>query len=438
MILKVKSISKIEGEVKAPPSKSYSHRGVILASVSSGISRLYDVLLSEDTLATINACRILGATITQKKDYLEVIGTGGKLHNVSSKAIDLANSGTTLRLLTSIASLSDNQVVLTGDKSLQSRPMGILIRSLKSLGADVYSANNDNNAPIIINPGYKGGETNVSGSISSQFISSILISAPLSEIGVSLIVLPQFKSKPYVNMTIDVMEKFGVTVNNVQYVKHEDCSKKVKSCEIFHYKIEPQKYNSCDYFVEGDYSSASYLLGAVAILGGNLKVNNLLKDSKQGDKFILEILIKMGANINISNDFVEISSSGKLSGIEVDLSDSPDLLITVAVLGALAKGTTKITGVKHAKLKETNRITTTVSELKKLNCDIEELDDGMIIKGGISSGTVDSHKDHRLAMAFSLLALKYNVNILNGDVFNVSFPNFIETMSEIGIDLELR
>ncbi len=437
MKLKVKSISNIGGVVKAPPSKSYSHRAVILASLAEGTSKLYDMLFSEDTLASIRVCKTLGAQITKTDDYLEVIGAGGKLHNSSDEPIDLANSGTTLRLMTSVSSLSDNDVILTGDDSLQTRPMDLLIGAIRNLGIEAKSINDNGKAPILIKPGYDGGETNISGSVSSQYISSILISSPLSDNGVTLFVLPEFKSRPYVDMTLDIMKKFGVRVLKGFYVKHDDCTKEHKTCRIDEFKVKKQNYKACDYTVEGDYSSASYLLACIAINGGHAKILNLFENSKQGDKLILDILKRMGADITVHDDYVEISSDGKLKGIDVNLSNAPDLLITVAVLAAMAEGTTNITGVKHARVKETDRIDTTCRQLEKLNCKLEEFEDGMSITGGVSSGTVDSCGDHRLAMAFSLIGLKHDIEIMNGEVFDVSFPNFIESMAEIGFELEL-
>lgn len=437
MNLKVKNISGVGGIVKAPPSKSYSHRAVILASLANGTSKIYDLLFSQDVISSINVCSALGANITKKDGYLEVVGTGGELHNSSENPIDLGNSGTTLRLMASIASLSDNEVILTGDDSLQTRPMGILMESLDSLGVVVTSIRDNEKAPIVVKPGYDGGEATILGNVSSQFISSILISAPLSDNGVKLLVLPDFKSRPYVDMSIDIMSKFGVNVSNSFYIRHDDCDKEFKSCRIDEFNIAKQEYSSCDYVVEGDYSSASYLLAAIAIYGGKAKILNLFKDSKQGDKVILDILEKMGAKVDIFDDYVEISSEGKLNGIDVDLSNAPDLLITVAILAALANGTTNIIGVKHARVKETDRIATTCEELKKLGCNLKEFEDGMSIEGGLTSGIVDSHKDHRLAMAFSLVGLKYDIEITNGEVFDVSFPNFIEAMAEIGVELEL-
>lgn len=438
MILKVKNISEIGGVVKAPPSKSYSHRAVILASLANGTSKLYDMLYSEDTLASIRVCEALGAKITKKDDCLEVIGTGGRLHNSSQSPIDLANSGTTLRLMTSVSALSDNEVTLTGDDSLKTRPMGLLMDALMPLGVETESLNDNEKAPILIKPGYLGGETNIMGNVSSQFISSIIISSPLSENGATLYVLPEFKSKPYVNMTLDIMRKFGVKVLKGYYLKHESCDKVNQSCRIDEFKVLKQDYVACDYTVEGDYSSASYLLALIAINGGKAKIRNLFFDSKQGDKYILDILQEMGATIVRGEDYVEIVSDGNLKAIDVNLSNAPDLLITVAVLAAMAEGTTNITGVAHARVKETDRIDTTCRELEKLGCMLEEHEDGMSITGGVTSGVVDSHGDHRLAMAFSLFGLKHDIKITNGEVFDVSFPNFIESMAELGFELELE
>ena len=455
MNLKIKNFSKINGAVKAPSSKSYSHRAVILATLSEGKSKLFDVLYSEDVLSTIRACEALGAKIDKKKeiilkgdksqtvDYLEVYGTGGKLHNISkdpsSDMVDLANSGTTLRIMTSVAALSDNEVIFTGDDSLKTRPMGALIDALEALGVKIESLGENNKAPLKIYPGYEGGQTDILGSISSQFISSILISAPLSKKGVELEVYPEFVSKPYVDMTISILEKFGITIEEENYQFHETCKKEHTDCLGVKFNVKPQKYTASDYIVEGDYSSASYLLAATAIAGGYVRVENLFSDSKQGDKFILDVLEDMGANVTVFDDYVSLRSDGNLKGIDVNLANAPDLLLTVAVLGAVAEGKTTITGVSHGRLKETDRIDTTCRELEKLGCKLEEFEDGMTIYGQtICDGVVESHNDHRLAMAFSLLGLKHDVEVENGECFDVSFPNFIEIMGEIGIEMELK
>ena len=239
-------------------------------------------------------------------------------------------------------------------------------------------------------------------------------------------------------MTLDIMRKFGVKTLSGYYLKHDECDKQHQGCRIDEFKVKKQSYLACDYTVEGDYSSASYLLALIAINGGKAKIKNLFRDSKQGDKYILEILQNMGATIIRGEDYVEIASNGDLKAIDVDLSNAPDLLITVAVLAAMAQGTTNITGVAHARVKETDRIDTTCRELEKLGCVLEEHEDGMTITGGVESGVVDSHGDHRLAMAFSLIGLKHDIKITDGEVFDVSFPNFIESMAELGFELELE
>ncbi|KZX10334.1 3-phosphoshikimate 1-carboxyvinyltransferase [Methanobrevibacter curvatus] len=439
MILKIRKLNKVGGEIKAPPSKSYTHRAIIISSFADGESIIHDPLISEDTLSSIGACESFGSKIELINDDsdLKIIATKN-IENSSTEAIDLKNSGTTLRIMTSMAGLSCNSTVFTGDKSLRTRPMGILMKSGKQLGLNAKSLRGDEKPPIKVKPGFVGGKTAIDGSVSSQFISSLLMAGALSENGLKLEVKGDFISKSYVAMTLDIMEKFGVNINSDLSTKgHENCNEYEKKCASTFFDLKPQKYISREYTVEGDYSSASYPLSAVAINGGEIKVKNLFKESKQGDKIIINILNQMGCEVSIFEDYVILKSNGMLRGVDVNLYNSPDLLPTVAVLGAMAEGTTKITGVRHARFKETDRIAKCSAELKKLGCHVNEFHDGMEVIGGINSGTVTSHGDHRIAMAFSLLNLKHEVAIENGDVFSVSFPNFLEVMAEIGLDFEL-
>ncbi|MDR0912831.1 MAG: 3-phosphoshikimate 1-carboxyvinyltransferase [Methanobrevibacter sp.] len=457
MFLKIKNIGKygkIGGEIKAPPSKSYSHRAIILASFADGESVIRDVLLSEDTYSSITACESFGAKIKliENNKSLKILATPA-IQNISNDAIDLNNSGTTLRIMTSIAGLSSNKTIFTGDESLKTRPMQILLDAGRDLGLNAKSINDNGKPPIAIEPGFVGGKTVIDGSVSSQFISSLLIAGTISDNGIDLEVKGDFISKSYVAMTLDIMEKFGINFVSDLFTKgHEDCCEANKKCASTFFKIKPQKYISREYTVEGDFSSASYPLSLVAIMGGEIRVNNLFKDSKQGDKLILEILEKMGANITIDDDYIVLKSDGNLNGIDMNLNNSPDLLPTVSVLAAMAKGTTKIYGVHHARFKETDRIAKCAEELKKLNINVREFDDGMEIIGGLNLNKNDvednnldnspiilnSHNDHRIAMAFSLIGLKREIAIENGDVFDVSFPNFLEIMAEIGFYLELE
>jgi 3-phosphoshikimate 1-carboxyvinyltransferase len=414
----IKKTDSIGGVIKAPPSKSYTHRAIIISSLANGKSTLKDPLLSEDTLASLNACRALGCEIRQENDKCVVNGSFGSLITPEN-VIDLKNSGTTLRIMTTVSSLAPNYTVLTGDSSLRTRPMQDLLDALSGLGITAFSTRNNGKPPICIKGGFIGGQTNIKGNISSQFISSLLIASPYAEKPVDINIKGDFISKPYVDMTTDVMEKFGVS---------PDYDKENNS---FH--ITPQTYKGRDYTIEGDYSSASYIIGAAAALEGEVKINNLFKDSKQGDKQILDIVKEMGAEVKFKKDEVIIRGHGELKGVEVNLENAPDLLPTVAALGAIADGMTKITNVEHARFKETDRIHTCALELSRLGVQLEELKDGLLIKGGAKGGTVKSHGDHRLVMALSLVGLKVgNVKIENASVYDVSFPNFPEGMKELG------
>jgi 3-phosphoshikimate 1-carboxyvinyltransferase len=417
MDLEVQAVDGLFGNVKAPPSKSYTHRAFLMAFLADGVSTIKDPLYSEDTLASLNSCKALGSNVNQFEDNCEITGVKGT-PETPENVLDLKNSGTTLRIITSVASLAKGYTVLTGDESLRTRPMKDLLDALKPLGVSAFSTRNNGKPPIIVKGGFKGGETFINGNVSSQFISSIIMAAPCAENPVDLHVKGDFISKPYVDMTIDLMKKFGV---NLDYERRE---------KSFH--IEPQTYRSMDYIVEGDYSSASYIIAAAACLNSKVVVNNLMIDSKQGDKAILEIVKEMGADVKVKNNEVVIQGQGMLKGVDVNLQNAPDLLPTVAALGAMAEGRTHITGVEHARFKETDRIHTCSTELAKLGVSLKEEDDGMKITGGVHGGTVKSHMDHRLAMAFYIIGLKVgNIRIEDASVYNVSFPNFPETMKKL-------
>lgn len=424
MKLIIQKTDVIEGVIKAPPSKSYTHRAIIISSLGDGKSQLKDPLFSKDTLASLNACEALGAEIKQKKESCIVQGTGGKL-KTPEDVLDLKNSGTTLRIMTSVAALAPDYTVLTGDGSLRTRPMQDLLDALNGLSVTAFSTRNNGKPPICIKGGFKGGKTDIKGDVSSQFISSLLIASPYAENPVDINIKGNFISKPYVDMTTDVMEKFQV---NVDYDKENNS---------FH--VENQSYKGRDYTIEGDFSSASYIIGAAAALEGEILLKNVFKDSKQGDKQILDIVKEMGAEVKFKKDEVKIRGYGELQGIEVSLENAPDLLPTVSALGAISEGETRITNVEHARFKETDRIHTCAVELSKLGVSLKEEHDGLIIKGGAKGGIVKSHGDHRLVMALSLVGLKVGgVRIENASVYNVSFPNFPEAMKKLGCKIEIH
>ncbi|WP_424355677.1 3-phosphoshikimate 1-carboxyvinyltransferase [Methanobacterium sp. MBAC-LM] len=424
MELEIQKTDKIEGVIKAPPSKSYTHRAIIISSLAEGKSTLNDPLYSEDTLASLDACRALGCEIKKENDRCIVNGTGGVLETPED-VVDLKNSGTTLRIMTSVSALASNYTVLTGDSSLKTRPMQDLLDALKSLGVTAFSSRGNGKPPICIKGGFKGGKTSIKGDVSSQFISSLLIASPYAQNSVDINVKGDFISKPYVDMTTDIMEKFGVSL---------DYNKKQGS---FH--IDPQTYKGRDYTVEGDYSSVSYIIGAAAALNGKVTVRNVFKDSKQGDKQILDIVKDMGAEVKVKKDEVTIIGQGELNGTHVNLENAPDLLPTVAALGAVSNGVTTIGNVEHARFKETDRIHTCALELSKLGVKVTEKKDGLVIKGGAKGGIVKSHGDHRLVMALSLVGLKTGgLTIENASVYDVSFPNFPEAMKRLGCNIKTK
>ena len=423
MDLQVEKINKISGVIKAPASKSYSHRAFIAAALAEGQSILRDPLYSADTIATLEACEQLGALFQRYPDKCIVQGTAGYIRTPEN-IIDVKNSGTSVRILSSVAAIAPraNYTIFTGDESLRKRPMQDLIDALENLGVQISSSQSNGTPPIIVKGGFEGGQTDIKGDVSSQFISAIIMAAPYSEKPVTLNVKGTFVSKPYVNMTLSVISKFGIdfeydTTNIPEYSS---------------YYIEPQKYEATDYTIEGDYSSASYILAAAAMLPSNLTVKNLYKDSMQGDKIIIDIIKKMGAEVTVDDDQIHIESDGNLKAFDINLEDAPDLLPTISILMAQAEGVSKITGVEHARFKETDRVHNCAVELENVGVDVEELQDGLIIKGNPTGGYVDSHIDHRMVMAFYVLGLKIgNIIIKDASCYDISFPNFLEVMHTI-------
>lgn len=423
MDLQVEKISRIGGIIKAPASKSYSHRAFIAAALAEGQSVLKDPLYSEDTLATLEACEQLGALFQRYPDKCIVQGTAGYIRTPDN-VIDVKNSGTSVRILSSVAAIAPraNYTIFTGDESLRKRPMQDLIDALENLGVTIYSSQSNGTPPIIVKGGFDGGETDIKGDVSSQFISSIIMAAPYSKKPVTLNVRGTFVSKPYVNMTLSVISKFGIdfeydTTNVPEYSS---------------YYIEPQKYEATEYIIEGDYSSASYMIAAAAMIPSSITIKNLFSDSMQGDKVILDIIEKMGATVKVSDTEVHIESDGQLKAFDINLENAPDLLPTVAVLMAEAEGTSVITGVEHARYKETDRVHNCAIELSNVGIEVEEMKDGLIIKGNPTGGVVNSHLDHRMVMAFYVLGLKTgNIIIKDAACYDVSFPNFLDVMNEI-------
>jgi 3-phosphoshikimate 1-carboxyvinyltransferase len=421
MIAKVKK-SEVWGDVEAPPSKSYTHRSIVIGSLGR-YSKIEKPLLSADTLATVGACRAMGAEISVKDDYLEIAGVIGK-PKVPDDVINAANSGTTLRLCLSMAALADGATVFTGDSSLRTRPNGPLIKALNGLGAVCFSTRYNGLAPIVVQGPLEGGEISIEGGISSQFISSMLISCPFAKRDTTININGELKSRPYVEVTLEMMDKAGGKVST--------------DYREFHIESD-QEYDLKSYRIPGDFSSASYMLAAGA-LAGKVTVENLF-ESRQGDAAIMEHLLDMGANVywDTAKGTVTVEKA-ELKGIDIDVGATPDLVPTLAVLAACAKGETHITNAAHVRYKETDRLHAITTELKKMGADIVEEPDGLIIRGGRLRGAkVDGYDDHRIVMALAVAGLMATgaTSIGTAESVDISYPGFFNDLKRIGAKVEL-
>lgn len=408
--------SILTGTISCPPNKSYSHRAIFLASLSDGKSTLRNVLLSRDTLATVNACKAFGAKI-EINDSTVVVESNGKI-TPQDLEIDASNSGTTIRISTAIASLSDKMITLTGDASLKKRPMQPLLDALKQLGVQCTSTNGK--PPVTVKGRADGGITRIAGSISSQFISALLISGPKMKNGITLEIDGDLVSKPYLDSTIATMKKFGVTVNAISPYKK--------------YNVPNQEYKATEFVVPSDFSSMALLLSAAVLLGENMSIDASLGDLPQGDREILSYLEKLGVKINVGEK-ITIVSPKLLNGGRFDLSNNPDLLPPMAILALKTSRPIEIYNVKHARFKETDRIAILAKELAKIGIGITEKEDGLILESPkvLKSAELESSEDHRLFMAFSIAGMFVgNCTVTDPYSVDVSYPTFVEDMRRIG------
>ena len=418
--------SSLRGEVFAPPSKSYTHRAITLAALSKE-SIVRRPLLSADTLATVRASEKFGASIERKGENLIIHGFDGK-PKVPDDVIDAANSGTTLRLMTAIAALTDGITVLTGDSSLRARPNGPLLEALNRLGASACSTRGNERAPIIVKGELKGADVDINGSISSQFISALLIACPLTESSTTLSIIGKLKSRPYVDVTLEMLELAGVKIQT----DNENGTK----------FIIPgmQKYDFKDYTIPGDFSSASYLLAAAAMTDGSEVTIKNLFPSKQGDKLIIEILEQMGADITWDKQAgtVKVKGGRQLKAITFDAGATPDLVPTVAVLATVAEGTSRIVNAEHVRYKETDRLRALATELPKLGVSLIEEKDSLTITGGkLHGAAVHGWDDHRIVMALAVAGMVAgDTTIDTTESVSISYPDFFKDLQSLGVKVE--
>ncbi len=420
--------SEVDGEIEAQPSKSYTHRLLSIALLAEGKSKIANPLISFDTQATIDAVKILGGDVEKTDKEVIVQGTGGDILP-KNKNLNVRNSGTTIRVMSAISSLSPEKVRLSGDESILKRPMGPLISSLSDLGAYASCEGNEGRPPIIVGDGLEGGETRIVGTISSQFISALLIASPYSKVGVDLEVEKGLKSKPYVEMTLKTLEWANADIRSTSSLMDYTIPG--------HQMFEPVKCS-----VPGDFSSASFILGSGALSSNGVKVTNLDPNDVQGDKKILELLERFGADVRIKGETVRVVGGKRLNGIDADCSDTPDLVPVLAVLGATAEGRTRLYGIEHLRYKEVDRISAISKELKKLGVGVREEKDELVISGSkeLKGGGLNSYGDHRMVMALSVagLASSGKVSISGAESIGVSYPNFVEDMKKLGAKMRYK
>jgi len=406
--------SDIHGRVKAPSSKSYTIRGLMCAALAHGTSELVYPLGSDDTEAAGVVLGKIGVEVVYGTDRWQV--AGGNLHTPDSDLF-CRESAATLRFMAAIAATISGGCRLTATPSLMRRPLDPLLDALRQLG--VKCTVDTGNSSITVNGGgLKGGITSLPGNISSQFVSALLLVGPLVSDGMTIRLTTQLESRPYVEMTIESLQQFGVTVE--------------PSRDYREFHVKSQTYKPARYVVEGDWSSASYLL-ALGAVGGETRVENLKAGSLQGDKMILDFLRKMGAEVIISSDSVVVKKS-LLKPIKADLTDSIDLLPTVAVLAALAEGESEFTGIARGRLKESDRVASVKSELEKAGIEVREDHDRLTVIGSKPHGAVfESHGDHRIAMAFSLLGVAVGDTVVEGgERVSKTYPEYWDVLASLG------
>ena len=409
--------SKLNGKITCPSNKSYTHRAIFLAALSDGKSIVKKILHSNDTIATISACRGFGVEVEEVENNVTIKNKIDE--TVQSSIINAENSGTTIRIAIAIAALSGGNTTLTGDDSLKKRPMQPILDALETMG--VKTESDEGRPPIHINGKIQGKEISINGDISSQFISALLIIAPRLPEGLVINVEGKLVSKPYVDLTIAIMKKFGVEVKIEEEYKR--------------YVVSHQIYKPTTFSIPSDFSNLALLLAANVLLGDGLDIEISLGDMPQGDEAIVDILEKLGVNVTLEDDIITTESPISLKGGKFDLSDTPDLLPAIAILALKSEKPIEMFNVKHARYKETDRIAIISRELKKIGLNVEEKDDGMVIKKSseLIPAELNSENDHRLFMAFSIVGMFIGeCTVSDPDAVKVSYPEFISDLVNVG------
>jgi len=437
--LEIKPISHpLNATVRVPGSKSLTNRALLIAALANGTTRLTNALFSDDSRYFAKALQTLGFDIQLDEERFEMIvtGLGG---NIPARKADLfiGNAGTAARFLSAFLTLGQGEYIVDGEPRMRERPIGDLINALQQLGVELEATNNC--PPVeIFAKGLPGGKTRIAGDISSQFLSALLMVAPYAQSEIEITLSTELNSKPYVDMTLSIMKDFGVEIERQGYKR---------------FIIHPSFYFPLSsYAVESDASAASYFFAAPAICGGTVRVENISRNSKQGDIGFLDVLSQMGCQIVEGGNFIEVSSFGsgdpkqtindvsrwspdqRLHGIDLDMRDIPDTAQTLAAIAPFASSPTRIRGIASARVKETDRVSATCTELKRLGVQVDEHEDGMTIYPcqTFKPANIQTYNDHRMAMAFSLIGLRFDgITIENPECVSKTFPNYFEVLDTL-------
>jgi len=404
--------------IRVPGSKSYTHRTLIAASLADGVCTVRNPLRSQDTLLTLAALAKMGVVVDDRETAIEIQGLNGRFKPCDQE-IYLANSGTSMRLLAGVAALGEGVYTLTGTPRMYHRPIGHLVEALNRLGVAARCLENNGCPPIAVPGGQAiGGETTINCSVSSQFLSALLLMAPCTQDGLTLSVSHGPVSRPYVDMTVNILARFGIELQREGYTRFSIPGR--------------QTYCPGDYTVEPDASQAGYFWGAAAITGGSATVDGVTDASSQGDVGLAEVFEKMGCQVTRADDGITVTG-GTLRGVTVDMADMPDMVPTLAVVAAFAEGDTVIKNVSHLKAKESDRLASTCAGLEKMGIAARADKDRLVVTGGKPHGAdIQTYDDHRIAMSFAMAGLVApGVKIMEPDCVEKSFPNFWEVWQSL-------
>ncbi|EDK9403209.1 3-phosphoshikimate 1-carboxyvinyltransferase [Salmonella enterica] len=420
--LTLQPIARVDGAINLPGSKSVSNRALLLAALACGKTVLTNLLDSDDVRHMLNALSALGINYTLSADRTrcDITGNGGPLRASGALELFLGNAGTAMRPLAAALCLGQNEIVLTGEPRMKERPIGHLVDSLRQGGANIDYLEQENYPPLRLRGGFTGGDIEVDGSVSSQFLTALLMTAPLAPEDTIIRVKGELVSKPYIDITLNLMKTFGVEIANHHY-------------QQFVVKGGQQYHSPGRYLVEGDASSASYFLAAGAIKGGTVKVTGIGRKSMQGDIRFADVLEKMGATITWGDDFIACTR-GELHAIDMDMNHIPDAAMTIATTALFAKGTTTLRNIYNWRVKETDRLFAMATELRKVGAEVEEGHDYIRITppAKLQHADIGTYNDHRMAMCFSLVALSDTlVTILDPKCTAKTFPDYFEQLARM-------